>query len=227
MFRSASVALFAVVALGFASNATAAPVYSFQVTFGSTSVVTPQQVVFSGGILPSYIQNNGDPSTFISPPHVVSTWNINVAGFNTNPGPVVITSTAPNQFTVTGTGADAGKIATFTLSNTQANNLGSNVVSFSGQATLTSITSPFTTIDFGPIGTIYDFLGSSQPLTFTPGSPGTVSGGAGSASFTFTYSRDNQPGPGDPVPEPATLAVLGLMGAFGGWAVRRKLKTAA
>jgi hypothetical protein len=224
MFRSASLALFAVVALGFASNAIAAPVYIFQVTFGATNVVTPQVVVFSNGILPSFIQNNGDPSTSISPALVVSTWNVDATVFNSDPGPIEITSTALNQFQVTGTGADAGKIATFTLSNTQGQDLPSNVVSFSGKATLTAITAPFTTIDFGSIGTIYDFLGSTQPLNLTPGSPGVVTGGPGSASVTFTYSPDNLPGPGDPIPEPATVAVLGLMGVIGGSAVRRKLK---
>ncbi len=229
MVRSVSVALFAVVALSFASNAAAAPitVNAFTTVYGASGLPLgnpgPQLQLINGAV------GSVNVSSIPLSSYIVADWSIDVTSFTTNPGPVNINPSLSNTFTITGAALDTGGVVTFQFvtSPTGSSSLvPPTTTGFTGYVQVIAITGAFTAYDFGPIGTYYSFDGTIQNTTLNTN--GTVSQNPVGNSSSFTFIRlDGEPSPGDATPEPATLAVLGLMGAFGGIAVRRKLRAAA
>ncbi len=222
MFRTL---LAAALTLAFASSASAAPINTLTLVYGNSNVPNAQTLnLFNGAVGAATPPQPAAIDVFGSiqlGAYTASPMTIDTTPFNTNPGLVNVTPT----LTITGTlssgpgqaGGDNGKTATFTFIGGILNVFeGGLADSVSGFVQLTALSAAFTGIDFGSIGTIFHFAGSFQGTTFTPGTPGSVSGAPNSSSFTLTRVSA--------VPEPATLATLGLMGLCGGYFARRKLK---
>ncbi|MCI0459352.1 MAG: hypothetical protein L0Z62_20575 [Gemmataceae bacterium] len=191
--------------------------------------------VIPGGVAGAEISFVAGLFTFVQPPqtasdaigtitpigsYAVSPLHVDLAPFTSNPGTINILG--GGTLTVTGlppAGTDSGKTAVFSFMGGMATLEEKGVADpITGIVQLQS--SNITRIDFGPIGDLFAFEFSVQGLQFTPGAGGgSVTGTPTSSSFGLTRLP--------PIPEPASLALWGLIGAAGIWYARHRRLRAA
>lgn len=203
------------------TSAGATPIALFNTVYGGSTTPNPSTLMLMNGALTSV--NPPQPASdgfgnIAFGTYSVSNMTIGLAPFTTNPGPVNL----PATLTVTGLGggsfpADGGRTATFSLvPGTATLNEGGVVDSLTAIYQLTGLAG-INGLDFGPLGTRFLMTGSFQNTTFTPGPGGGTFGGTApsSSSFTFTVLPAQ-------VPEPASLAVFGVLTLGGGLALARR-----
>lgn len=196
------------------------------ITFGPTT--SPMTLSGPGGI-PTYnapIQINGGAFT------------LNLTPYASNPGSVGLpgsfTLTVVNNTAITGSGPNInptlGGVATFSFEGggllTELGSPPNNLASITN--TQYWLSSNTTGIDLGPIGLIWDFVMTANgAFDFSTGTPRVSVTGTTSASYSLNATDDFHNGFGDPVPEPASMAVFGILTLAGGVIARRRMAKAA
>jgi hypothetical protein len=189
----------------------------------------------SGAHIGGHLQDG--PSAFIETGGIVgvfghpmfgfaaSNLRIDVSGFNTNPGPVLVTNPATGQaeFIIT-SNTNPSQFARFTITNPAelALESGDNVT-----AHVVLASENLDNIDLSPFlnGGVLELTLQASDLSITPGSPGTanvtlVTGNNGGTSSFSLYANDS------PVPEPTSLVLFGGLGVVGVWYAKRRFGAA-
>ncbi len=215
--------------LGLAQSV-AAPINSFNIG-GSTTPQSGHNFTLSTGNISGTVgaPPNLDGGTSTALPFNITSVTSGIPG--SNDGTFSVGTGGTTTMTITA----AGGTATFQFINTTGNfDLGAKSISNDTQlfAFLTGVTGALNLADFGGQNAIFAVsiaITDSISVTATIGTPGNVAFGTLSPGDALNFSRTggffNPNGPS--VPEPATLATFGLMGLFGAYAARRKLKAQA
>jgi len=234
---------------GFTSTAHAVPIVSISGTYLVGPGGPPGS--FPNGTFSSGLVGSLSDGGFYTPSSLgqltTTNMNVNPIGFTSLGGPLTMAVSAGGSQTFTITvNSGASLIGVPTITPTLG---GTAVFSILNPGSLSShvapsppdqngsgridvqmmLTSNSSGINLGAIGGIWNFaLTYNGNMDIVPGSPnGTIivvspsSGGGGTSSASFSLTAANA------VPEPASLATLGLLGFVGGYVARRKLKLKA
>ena len=210
------------VLVGLLASSQAAPITSISGAHGG-----PQN---TAGTVASYINglvtaSDGTiPLPFGSP---VSNWNMNLSTFTSNPGNVLLRNGANAPFLTIDTAGPGFAIFQVidpitVLTDPPGTGLGQNP-DLTAEYVLVHNSSAF---NYDLLGQIWAFSYSTQGnVIFTPGGGGGsfVVNGTSSASWTMN-ATGRFTGFGDPIPEPASMALFGLIGLSGVIAARRKMR---
>lgn len=197
------------------STAAAAPIQSFSVVYNNGTAL---------GSALGYTGNTIGSQDLGSSPNITGnsvsnlTWMLTgttTAGL----GPV---DAIPNSFTIGGTTAEFTFNTPPSLQIGFYNGVGVPQFSISGEVYMSQLDTNFGFGNANSLDQIWLFTFTSNGVSIIDGTPGSfLIQGSSTASATFiaTGRRRNQE-----VPEPMTLATVGLIGLFGGAAIRRRLK---
>lgn len=198
--------------------ANAAPIQSFSITYGS-GLATGSNLSYSGNTIGA--QDVGSSPNIMG--NSVSNMAWMLTGTTTSGlGPV---DAIPNNFTIGGTTAQFTFNTPPSLQIGTYNGAGVPSFTISGEVYMSQLDTNFGFGNANSLDQIWIFTFTSNGVAINDGTPGSflITGSStASATFVATGRRRNQE-----VPEPMTLATLGLIGVFGGATIRRRLKKAS